>query len=227
MTDAKRVNAGDRRTIIGAFADRSRAEAALRALDAANFPTDRRSLIVRDDQSDAASDSSELVGEGAAGALTGGMLGGLAGLLVGVSSLVLPGIGPIVGAGIILAALAGAGIGAAAGGLIGALADVGVPEDEARAYEAQLLGGQILLTAHAEDDTEARAAYAIMVDAGGSDVRAYGTGAAQTPMAAIGRPAIGTATDMATPTEALAGTRTATRQAIPVGDPARGERQLA
>lgn len=224
MIDATEASAGDRRTIIGAFDDRAHAEAAVRALEAANFPTDRLSLIARGDHADATEDTPEVVGESAAGALTGGLVGGLTGLLLGVSSLVLPGIGPIVGGGIILAALAGAGIGAAAGGLIGALADVGVPEDEARGYEAQLLSGRILLTVHAMSDDEARAAHTILVEAGGQDVRAYGTGAAQSAMATIGRPAIGTATDMATSTDLVAGTET--KNADPAARPENDRRAM-
>jgi uncharacterized membrane protein len=195
MTGAAKTATGDRRTIIGAFADRENAEAALATLELAGLPRERVSLIARDDQVSLTSGAAAPVGERAAGALTGGLLGGLAGLMVGMSSVVLPGIGPIVGAGIILAALAGAGIGAAAGGLLGALADVGVPEAEARDYETYLREGRLLLTVHAATDEEAQAAHATLEEAGGIAVRAYGTGAAQVPMAAIGRPATDTAAD--------------------------------
>src|SRR5688572_5820134 len=106
----------------------------------------------------------------AAGAVTGGVLGGIAGFLVGINALVIPGIGPIVGGGILLSTLAGAGIGAAAGGLVGALAEHGVPEEDARGYEAHVGQGRILLTAHANDEMQAQAAHRAFNDAGGADV---------------------------------------------------------
>lgn len=207
MTGAAETITHDRRTIIGVFGDQPHAEETLSALREAGFLPEQISVIVRSGeaapQAGEASGSSE---EGvAAGALTGGILGGLSGFLVGMSALVIPGIGPIVGGGIILATIAGAGIGAATGGLIGALAEAGVPEEDARDYEAHVLGGRVLLTVHAASDEQARAAHAILETGRGGAVRAYGTGAAQSPMATIGRPAMGTGTDMATSANLVAG----------------------
>ncbi len=178
-----------RRTIVGVFDDAPHAENALNALKSFGFRPDQVSVVAREKES-----TLQLVqdtgmgGEGAAaGAVTGGLLGGLAGFLVGISALVIPGIGPIVGSGILLATLAGAGIGAATGGLIGALAEHGVPEEDARGYQSHVEGGRILLTVHADDDEQAMRAHEILNTGRGTDVRAYGTGAAQATMSRIGR----------------------------------------
>jgi hypothetical protein len=53
--------------------------------------------------------------------------------------------------------LAGAGAGGLAGGLIGALVNLGVPEEEARDYQAGVERGGILLTARVPDGKEAEA----------------------------------------------------------------------
>jgi uncharacterized membrane protein len=82
---------------------------------------------------------------------TGAALGGLGGLLVGLAALTLPGIGFLVAAGPLVTAIAGATVGAATGGLIGALHGMGVPELEARAYEAGLREGQSLVIIRTKD----------------------------------------------------------------------------
>src|ERR1044071_1021300 len=77
--------------------------------------------------------------EGAvAGAGTGGVLGGVLGWLAGIGSLAIPGVGPFIAAGPIMAALSGAAVGAAAGGITGGLIGLGIPELEAKRYEAKI-----------------------------------------------------------------------------------------
>src|SRR5262245_10683578 len=89
--------------------------------------------------------------EGAAtGAGTGGLIGGGLGWLVGIGTLAIPGVGPFIAAGPIMAALSGAAIGAAVGGLTGALVGMGIPELEAKQYEAKIRDGNILISVHAE-----------------------------------------------------------------------------
>lgn len=63
------------------------------------------------------------------------------------TSLVLPGSGLVV-AGPLAAALAGAGAGGLTGGLLGALVGAGIPEDRARAYEAGIKEGGIVMGVH-------------------------------------------------------------------------------
>jgi hypothetical protein len=84
----------------------------------------------------------------AAGALTGGVIGGLVGL---ISSLLIPGIGPLLVGGVLASTLLGMGVGAATGGLIGALVGMGVPEEDAKYFDAGLREGRTLVTV---SDTE-------------------------------------------------------------------------
>ncbi len=162
-------------TILGVFDEPSDAEQALTGLRGAGFAPDQISVVAQDPQDARPPDERhDPDGEGAStGAVTGGVFGGLAGLLVGISALVIPGIGPIVGSGILVAALAGAGIGAAAGGLVGALTAHGMPEEDARDYEAHVKDGRILLTVHAASAAQARAARDILNGSGGDTVRSY------------------------------------------------------
>jgi len=94
----------------------------------------------------------------AAGAAGGGVLGGALGWLVGVGALAIPGVGPFIAAGPIMAALGGAAVGAATGGLAGSLVGFGMPEYEAKQYEAKIRGGNILISVHTEDGAEKRRA---------------------------------------------------------------------
>jgi uncharacterized membrane protein len=161
-------------TVAAVFNSEDQAIAGLNQLKDAGFNAEHVSVVARDRR------TVETVNEGAdtgsaatGGAVSGGVLGGLAGFLVGISALVIPGIGPIVGTGILVSTLAGAGIGAAAGGLVGALADQGVPEADARAYETHVSEGRILVTVGATSMEQARQAEQILHGAGGADVRSY------------------------------------------------------
>lgn len=90
----------------------------------------------------------------AAGAAGGGVVGGALGWLVGIGALAIPGVGPFIAAGPILAALGGAAVGAATGGVAGSLIGFGMPEYEAKQYEAKIRGGNLLLSVHTEDSSE-------------------------------------------------------------------------
>jgi hypothetical protein len=105
------------------------------ALDSQDEP-DNRDKIVNET-------ASGLAEGAAAGALTGGVIGGLVGL---ISSLLIPGLGPLIVGGVLAASLMGVGLGAATGGLIGALVGMGVPEEDARYFDAGLRQGRTLLT---------------------------------------------------------------------------------
>ncbi len=167
---------GGTHTVVGVFADAGQAERALNGLKAAGFPPEQVSVVAKDRADTQQLAEHEMTGEGpTSGAVAGGILGGLAGFVVGISAMVVPGIGPIVGAGILLSTLAGAGIGAATGGLIGALMGHGVPEEDARGYEAHVDAGRILLTVHGTDGAEAAQARAVFDANQGQDVRHYGS----------------------------------------------------
>jgi hypothetical protein len=152
-----------RAVVAAAFEDRADAERAITALRDAGFPGERIGVALRDRtaQGELVEDTGATgtkAAEGAAtGALGGGLLGGLVGFLVGLGALALPGIGPVVAGGALASAfgmaggtaVAGAGIGAAAGGIVGALVGMGIPEEEAKHFEAGFRAGRTLVTVEA------------------------------------------------------------------------------
>ncbi len=121
----------------------------------------------------------------AAGAGTGGVVGGALGWLTGIGALAIPGLGPFIAAGPLMAALSGAAVGAAIGGLTGALIGMGVPEFEARRYEAKIKGGNILISVHSENRDETYRARQIFEEEGAEDIS---TGAEKTPPEVTTRP---------------------------------------
>jgi hypothetical protein len=148
----------ERRTVAGLFAERASAEQAIDALKDAGFTGDQMGVAMRDRTAQGVLIEEAQVAEGAtAGALGGGLLGGLTGFLIGIGALAIPGFGPVVAGGVLASAfgiaggtaLAGAGIGAAAGGVVGALMGVGIPEPEARHFEAGFRAGRVLVTVDA------------------------------------------------------------------------------
>ena len=149
-----------RTTIAGLFGEREAAVAAINDLKDAGFRPDDVGVAMRDrtEQGDLAEETGTKAAEGAtAGALGGGLLGGLVGFLVGVGALAIPGIGPVVAGGALATAfglgggtaVAGAGIGAAAGGITGALVGMGIPDAEAKHFEAGFQAGGVLVTVNA------------------------------------------------------------------------------
>jgi hypothetical protein len=154
-------------------------EDAVRALDGlreAGVRPEHVSLMMSQGQAAPGEDDrgADVAGGAASGATMGGILGGLAGWLIGLGALTIPGIGPVLGAGILGSILAGAAIGAAAGGLLGGLVGLGVPEEEARGYEAHVRAGRILLTIHTADAATAGRLRDIAEANGAYDVRIYG-----------------------------------------------------
>jgi|GEM_PF-104911 len=137
------------KTVVGLFDSYGAAKSAYDDLFRAGFKADDISMLKRKDDSTTGADDTAT--SAAKGAGAGAVVGGTAGIVLSLVSLAIPGIGPIVAVGPIAAALAGAGAGAVAGGLIGALVKTGVPEDDARFYEAGLQRGGTLLTVHCSD----------------------------------------------------------------------------
>jgi hypothetical protein len=174
---------GLRKRAVGIFSHRRDAEDALHELRNSGFAMDRVSVIAQDTDGSniAGAEVHEKVGnkadEGASlGAVSGGTLGGLTGLLVGLGTLAIPGVGPIMLAGAtataIATTLAGAGIGAAAGSLLGGLVGLGIPEEEARSYNARVERGHYLVIVDGSD-AEIRTAEAIMRRRGIEDFAIY------------------------------------------------------
>lgn len=148
----------DDKKIVGVFETEEEASRAITGLQRYGFPSGDISVITkdRDDLESITSDTGTKAPEGvAAGVATGSMLGGVAGLLAGIGALAIPGIGPILAAGPIAATLAGAAVGAGAGGMVGGLIGLGIPEDEAKDYEAYVDKGKILVIVEAKErDTD-------------------------------------------------------------------------
>ena len=107
---------------------------------------------------------------GVAGAATGGILGGSLGLLAGIGGLAIPGLGAFIAAGPIMAALSGSAVGGGVGLLVGALIGSGIPEYEAKKYEAGLKEGHILISIHADNDDEIHKANEILKKEGAKDI---------------------------------------------------------
>jgi hypothetical protein len=178
-----------RAVIAGLFTDRDEAVAAIEDIKAAGFRPEDVGVAMRDRtaQGELVEDTGTKAAEGAAaGAVGGGALGALVGFLVGLGALAIPGIGPVVAGGALATAfglaggtaVAGAGIGAAAGGIVGALVGMGIPEEEARYFEAGFRAGGVLVTVNGRD--RAPEALAIL-ERHGAD-----TGAGQRSRGAIG-----------------------------------------
>jgi hypothetical protein len=187
-----------RSAVAGLFRDRDDAERALYDLHDAGFHADDVGLAARNPGGEAqlAGESGSHAGSGAvSGAVGGGLLGASLGFLVGVGALVVPGIGPALAGGALASAfggaagatLAGAGLGAAAGGLAGALIGMGIPEEEARHFDAGFRTGAVLITVRAGE--RAMEALAILerhsADTGPGSLGAAGTATAAATGATI------------------------------------------
>jgi uncharacterized membrane protein len=148
------------RIIVAIFEESSEAEDAIRDLKNAGFTNEQIGVATQDRAGGVRSASGEGtvvdetatgLAEGAAtGALTGGVIGGLVGL---ISSLLIPGVGPLVVGGVLASTLLGMGVGAATGGLIGALVGMGVPEEDARYFDAGLRRGKTLVTVNTTNES--------------------------------------------------------------------------
>lgn len=106
----------------------------------------------------------------AIGVSAGGVTGGVLGLLAGIGALAIPGVGPFIAAGPIMAALSGAAVGAAIGGIGGALIGMGIPEFEAKQYEAKLKKGNILISVHTRGGDDVGQVKDIMKELGAEDI---------------------------------------------------------
>lgn len=146
-------------------------------LRAAGFSNNDISVLLPDRSStrEFAHEKGTKAPEGAVtGAGTGGLLGGALGWLVGIGALAIPGLGPFIAAGPIMAALSGAAVGATAGGLVGALVGMGIPEYEAKRYEARLREGKVLISVHSNDSDDTKRIKEIFERAGAEDIATAG-----------------------------------------------------
>lgn len=153
-----------RKLVIGVFRNRGDAEAAYDYLKSSGY-ADREINALMSDRV-RASFYPEL-GKETAGtkAPEGAAIGGAVGTAVGAAlaavvaigtSVAIPGLGLII-AGPLAAGLAGGGAGAVAGGVIGLLAGAGITDQNAKAYEAALRSGGVVLGVAPRNSTDASA----------------------------------------------------------------------
>ena len=162
-----------KKAVFGVLRDEAQACRVVEDLKTSGFSNNDISVLLPDKSGtkDFAHEKHTKAPEGAAtGAGTGGVLGGVFGWLVGIGALAIPGVGPFIAAGPIMAALSGAAIGAAAGGLVGTLVGMGIPEYEAKRYEAKLREGRILVSVHSEDSDQTKRAKEILERVGAEDI---------------------------------------------------------
>jgi uncharacterized membrane protein len=165
------------KTVICLANTQAQAETIVQRLNEAGIPTSDVSVLLPDKSGsrDFAHEHHTKAPEGTAiGASAGGVTGGVLGLLAGIGALAIPGVGPFIAAGPIMAALSGAAVGATIGGIAGALIGMGIPEFEAKQYEAKIKEGNILISVHARDGDDVGRVKDIMKDAGAADITSTG-----------------------------------------------------
>ncbi|GAB2790343.1 hypothetical protein [Dyella kyungheensis] len=129
------------------------AEVILLELKQAGFTNNDISALLPDRRGtkDFAHEHSTKAPEGAtAGGIAGMGVGAALGWLAGIGALAIPGVGPFIAAGPVMAALGGAAVGTATGGVVGGLVGMGMPEFEAKRYDAKIREGNILISVHTE-----------------------------------------------------------------------------
>jgi len=158
-------------TIFGVFDDPAMARRAVDALQASPLRLHDVSIVAPTDDRASATHSGEDVSAGQ-GAAVGAVWGGL----VGLATLLIPGVGPFIAFGMLGAALTGAVTGAVVGGITAALVDFsGIPEQDARDYEAMARAGKTLVAVKARDE-DANEVHRILTTAGADSINDSETG---------------------------------------------------
>jgi hypothetical protein len=161
------------KAVFGIFDSRSALESTVDNLKLSGFRNTDISVLMPSPEStkNFAHEKATKAPEGATtGATSGLAVGGVLGWLAGIGALAIPGIGPFVAAGPIVAAIAGAGLGGAIGGVAGALIGLGIPEYEAKRYEALVKEGGMLLSVHVDNDEFQKKANDILKAGGAKDI---------------------------------------------------------
>ena len=166
-------------TVFALVSDVNQAETAVLALRNAGYSPDAISLLSPNNNTgldDVKTVNATKAPEGAvAGATTLGVLGGIGGFLIGIGALAIPGVGPFIAAGPIMAALSGVAIGATVGGVAGGLVGMGVPEYEAKSYDASVKAGKTLVAVHCLDSAQAAQVRDILSKSGATDISTTNT----------------------------------------------------
>src|SRR5437016_3796782 len=133
---------------VGVFSDLAQARQAIDELRRAGFNDDEIGFLTRAGTIEPENEQGARIAADAAG---GGLVGGTIGA---VAALLIPGFGPAIAGGILIATLSGAAIGAAAGSIIGSVTGMGVPEEEARIDQTELVAGRTIVTVKAATDRD-------------------------------------------------------------------------
>jgi len=158
-------------TIFGVFEDAAVARRAVDALRASPLKLHDVSLVSPD-----ADGAGATHGDGDVSAGQGATVGAVWGGLVGLAALLIPGIGPFIAFGALGAALTGVVTGAVVGGITAALVDFsGIPEADARNYEALTREGKTLVAVKARDE-DANEVHRLLTTAGADSINDSQTG---------------------------------------------------
>lgn len=153
------------------FESRFSADEALTRLEAIGVTNEQVSVLATD-QARSRHFKLENTTKAEEGAATGATIGGLAGAvaagLLSAGAVAIPGMNLIV-SGYLISAAAGLGVGAATGGMVGALVGLGFPEHEAKLYEKELKGGNILVSVKPVDSKQKDSVQKIFEDVQDND----------------------------------------------------------
>lgn len=161
------------RVVMGIVDTPAQAEATVRRLHAAGFPTSAVSTLYPNRQGahDFAFERSNKAPEGAlTGAGFGALLGAILGIAMGVGILVVPPLGALLASGPVLAALSCAAAGGVVLGVLGALLGSRIPEVRAKHYAGKVQRGSILVAVHVERRRDLRLAREILRSVAASDI---------------------------------------------------------
>lgn len=152
--------------VTATFKTRAAAEDAVDQLIAAGFFQEDISLLVTDTTrgtSFAITSGDKSQSYEATGAEAGGAFGAITALLIAASIIPSGGLG-LVAIGPLAATFVGLGAGGLAGGLVGALVGAGIPEHEAKVFEKDVRGGNILLAVACDNKDEVKLAEKTLKD---------------------------------------------------------------
>ncbi|HEX2515280.1 MAG TPA: hypothetical protein VH257_11275 [Chloroflexota bacterium] len=169
--DAGAVPDLDARTVVAVFDDVSAAAAAATALRQRGVSDDDLSIVRRGEETPPPQSADET--KSGTGTVAGASAGALIGGALGLAALAIPGFGPLLAAGPLAVALGGAVTGGAVGGLVGSFAGLGVPTDEAKAYEEALRSGSVILAVKTADEDAAKELESLLLVQGAQRATSY------------------------------------------------------
>lgn len=158
MASMKTVTPDQPQLVLAICDDRTRGEAAVRALRERGFTDEQVSVLFRHDDTNISAEQMIALdrateAEGTAVAL-GSTVGGLAGLIGGLAMFSIPGIGPFLGVGVLATTIGGAALGAAAGERATHFKALGLPDERQARYGAALEAGSMIIAVQARNADE-------------------------------------------------------------------------